>query len=54
MQIAFDTFQPPRAPRRAVSAPTTASLINRIEKPPLVERISHDDSGVKVPSAPYV
>jgi THO complex subunit 4 len=52
MQIAFDTFQPPRAPRRAVSAPTTASLINRIEKPPLVERISHDDSGMKVPSAP--
>jgi THO complex subunit 4 len=54
MRIAFDTFQPPRAPRRAVSAPTTASLINRIEKPPLAERISHDDSGVKIPSAPYV
>ena len=54
MRIAFDTFQPPRAPRRAVSAPTTASLISRIEKPPLAERISHDDSGVKIPSAPYV
>ncbi|CAA7267229.1 unnamed protein product [Cyclocybe aegerita] len=46
---------PPRAPRsRAVSAPgpTTQSLLNRIEKPPLADRISQDDSAVKTPSGP--
>jgi len=58
MSIAYDTFNPPRAPRaprRASSAPSTTSLLNRIEKPPLVERISVDDSNtaaVKVPSGP--
>ncbi|KAF8893171.1 hypothetical protein CPB84DRAFT_1837326 [Gymnopilus junonius] len=56
MSIAYDTFNPPRAPRapqRATSAPTTTSLLNRIEKPPLVERISADDtSTTKVPSGP--
>lgn len=54
MSIAYDTMAP-RAPRpRATSAPTTASLLNRIEKPPLAERLSVDDSSVKIPSAPYV
>ncbi|KAF8182074.1 hypothetical protein BJ912DRAFT_979011 [Pholiota molesta] len=53
MSIAYDTM-PPRAPRlrRAVSAPTTASLLNRIEKPPLAERLSVDDSSAKIPSGP--
>lgn len=56
MTIAFDTT-PPRAPRerRANSAPTTASLLNRIEKPPLAERLSADDASInKIPSAPCV
>ncbi|KAF9477789.1 hypothetical protein BDN70DRAFT_880724 [Pholiota conissans] len=45
---------PPRAPRtrRANSAPTTASLLNRIEKLPLAERLSVDDTSVKIPSGP--
>ncbi|KJA25502.1 hypothetical protein HYPSUDRAFT_182437 [Hypholoma sublateritium FD-334 SS-4] len=54
MTIAFDTT-PPRAPRerRANSAPTTASLLNRIEKPPLAERLSADDASInKIPSGP--
>jgi len=50
MSIAFDTM-PPRAPRRSASAPT-ASLLNRIQKPPLVERLSLDDSTIKAPSGP--
>ena len=53
MRIAFDTFQPPRAPHRAVSVPTTASFLNRIEKPPLAQRISHDDSGAPYVHSPY-
>ncbi|PPQ78630.1 hypothetical protein CVT25_010594 [Psilocybe cyanescens] len=55
MSIAYDTGLPPRAPRaprRATSAPTTMSLLNRIEKPPLAERLAADDSSIKVPSAP--
>ena len=53
MSITFDTM-PPRAPRRSASVPTTASLLNRIQKPPLVERLSRDDSTIKAPSGPYV
>ncbi|KAF8068841.1 hypothetical protein FPV67DRAFT_1092872 [Lyophyllum atratum] len=49
MSIAFDTM-PPRQPRRSASVP--ASLINRIQKPPLSERLSRDDSTVKTPSGP--
>lgn len=52
MSIAFDTTLPPRAPRRATSAPTTVSLLSRIEKPPLAQRLTADDS--KIPSAPCV
>jgi len=54
MSIAFFTSAPPRAPRqRAASVPATVSLLNRIEKAPLAQRISaQDDSGIKVPSAP--
>ncbi|KAG6833029.1 hypothetical protein H0H93_013404, partial [Arthromyces matolae] len=48
MTITFDTM-PPRQPRRA-SAPT--SLINRIQKPPLLDRLSKDDSSIKTPSGP--
>jgi len=51
MSIAFDTM-PPRAPRRATSAPTSASLLNRIQKPPLAERLSQDDSTIKAIKAP--
>jgi THO complex subunit 4 len=50
MSIAYDTM-PPRNPRRATSAP---SLINRIQKPPLLDRLSRDDAHVKTPSAPFV
>ncbi|CDO70486.1 hypothetical protein BN946_scf184569.g29 [Trametes cinnabarina] len=43
MAIAYDTSPPPgaRSARRSASAP---SLLNRIEKPPLIERISRNDS----------
>jgi THO complex subunit 4 len=51
MSIDFDTM-PPRAPRRSASVPTSASLLNRIQKPPLVERLSQDDSIIKAPSGP--
>jgi len=51
MSIDFDTM-PPRAPRRSASVPTSASLLNRIQKPPLVERLSRDDSVIKAPSGP--
>jgi THO complex subunit 4 len=53
MSIDFDTM-PPRAPRRSASVPTSASLLNRIQKPPLVERLSRDDSTIKAPSGPCV
>ena len=53
MSITFDKM-PPRAPRRSASVPTTASLLNRIQKPPLAERLSRDDSTIKAPSGPYV
>ncbi|KAG6919844.1 hypothetical protein DXG01_000349 [Tephrocybe rancida] len=49
MTITFDTL-PPRQPRRSASVPT--SLINRIQKPPLLDRLSRDDSSVKTPSGP--
>ncbi len=54
MSIAFDA-SPPRGPRRAVSAPHS-SLLNRIQKPPLADRIrsSADDSDIKESSGPYV
>jgi len=51
MSITFDTM-PPRAPRRSVSASPSGSLLNRIQKPPLVERLSLDDSTINVPSGP--
>ena len=31
-------------PRRTTSAPSTLSLLNRIEKPPLLERLAKDDT----------
>jgi len=51
MSIDFDTILP-RAPRRSASVPTSASLLNRIQKPPLVERLSRDDSIIRAPSGP--
>lgn len=44
MSIAYD-FGPPRMPRRVASSP--GSLLNRIQKPPLADRLSHDDSSIK-------
>ena len=42
MSIDFDAGPPPRPAklRRNVSAP---SLLNRIEKPPLLDRLSHNE-----------
>jgi hypothetical protein len=51
MSIAYDNSMPPRNPRRAASAP---SLINRIQKPPLLDRLSRDDAQLKTPAAPFV
>lgn len=53
MSITFDVM-PPRAPRRSASVPTSESLLNRIQKPPLAERLSRDDSIIKAPSGPCV
>ncbi|KAJ7064731.1 hypothetical protein C8F01DRAFT_1127957 [Mycena amicta] len=48
MTIGFDAL--PRG--RSVSAPTTSSLLSRIQKGPLLDRLSKDDSAVKIaPSA---
>jgi len=44
MSIAYDSG-PPRMPRRAASLP--GSLLNRIQKPPLADRLSRDDSSIK-------
>lgn len=48
MSIAYDSA-PPRGPRRAASAPS--SLLNRIQKAPLAERLSQDDSSTQGPSS---
>ncbi|KAJ7666033.1 hypothetical protein DFH06DRAFT_265277 [Mycena polygramma] len=52
MTIAFDAVAPPRQPRgRSSSAPTTSSLLNRIERAPLLDRLSgsKDDSSLRTP-----
>ncbi|KAF8889595.1 hypothetical protein BD779DRAFT_1520008 [Infundibulicybe gibba] len=49
MSIAYEP-QTPRQPRRAASAPTS-SLINRIQKAPLLDRLSRDDTHVKASNA---
>ncbi|KAK0203573.1 hypothetical protein DFS33DRAFT_1474777 [Desarmillaria ectypa] len=46
MSITFDTL-PPRNPRRATSAPTTSTLLNRIQKPPLLDRLGLDGPNPK-------
>jgi len=51
ISIDFDTM-PPRAPRRSASVPTSTSLLNRIQKAPLADRLSRDDSVIKAPSGP--
>ncbi|KZP33724.1 hypothetical protein FIBSPDRAFT_204326 [Athelia psychrophila] len=45
MSITYD-FAPPRRTGRAVSAPTS-SLLNRIEKPALADRLSQDDTSTR-------
>lgn len=52
MSIAYDTIQIRPAARRAVSVP--ASLLDRIQKPPLLDRLSRDDTHIKTPAAPFV
>ncbi len=54
MTITFDTL-PPRNPRRATSAPTTSSLLNRIQKPPLLDRLGVDEPNPKkaAPCVPF-
>ena len=51
MSIVYDV-PPPRPAKRSASAPQ--SLLNRIQKPPLLDRLSHDDISVKAPAAPSV
>ncbi|KAF7360226.1 THO complex subunit 4-A [Mycena venus] len=52
MSIAFDVT-PPRQPRaRSSSAPTTSSLLNRIQKPPLLDRLSGSKDDSALPRAP--
>ncbi|KAJ2934188.1 hypothetical protein H1R20_g2911, partial [Candolleomyces eurysporus] len=48
MHIKF--FTPP-APKRTASAPSTLSLLARIEKPPLLERVARDDADAAVAAA---
>ncbi|KAF7325663.1 RRM domain-containing protein [Mycena kentingensis (nom. inval.)] len=48
MSIVFD--MPPRG--RSTSAPTTGSLLSRINKGPLLGRLSKDDSSVKTSAPP--
>nr|GAT51596.1 predicted protein [Mycena chlorophos] len=43
MSIGYD--EPPRA--RSISAPTTSTLLSRIQKPPLLDRLSKDDINTK-------
>jgi len=53
MSIAFDTVQAPLRgvnARRSVSAPS--SLLNRIQKPPLLNRLGKDDIHAQTPSGP--
>lgn len=51
MTIEFDTTQP----RRVVSAPTTVSLLNRIQKPSLAARLGGNLDNPNSPnSGPYV
>jgi THO complex subunit 4 len=47
MSIAYDSG-PPRNPRRVASAPS--SLLHRIQKPALADRLSQDDSSTTTPS----
>jgi len=47
MSIAYDSG-PPRTPRRVASAPS--SLLNRIQKPALADRLSQDDSSTTAAS----
>ncbi|KAF8348595.1 hypothetical protein F5887DRAFT_1280373 [Amanita rubescens] len=49
MSIVYDTPPPVRPARRSASAPQ--SLLNRIQKPPLLDRLSRDDTAVKTPAA---
>ncbi|KAJ6627966.1 hypothetical protein B0H10DRAFT_1992943 [Mycena sp. CBHHK59/15] len=49
MAVAFDTTVPRD---RAASAPTTSSLLNRIQKAPLLDRLSKDDSAVPRAAGP--
>jgi hypothetical protein len=51
MSIAYDSG-PPRSARRIASAPS--SLLNRIQKPALADRLSKDDSATPAAASTYV
>jgi THO complex subunit 4 len=42
MTVVYDAMQI----KRVASAPSTASLLNRVQKPPLLERLSKDDTSL--------
>jgi len=52
MSIVYDTMIPHavRMTRRASAPPS--SLIDRVQKPPLLNRLSRDDTSVKTPTGP--
>jgi THO complex subunit 4 len=52
MSVSF--YVAPRAPRRTASAPSTTvrSLLNRVEKPSLVERLTKEEADIVPPSGP--
>ncbi|TFL01628.1 hypothetical protein BDV98DRAFT_655962 [Pterulicium gracile] len=49
MHVVYDT--PPPA-KRSISGPSTASLLNRVQKPALLDRLSKDDMSVPKSKAP--
>lgn len=49
MKIAYDTERPSRNARTGSAPP---SLLNRIQKPPLADRLSRDDISIKTPTGP--
>jgi THO complex subunit 4 len=51
MSIAYEA-PPSRPAKRSASAPQ--SLLNRIQKPPLLDRLSRDDTAVKTPATQSV
>ncbi|EPQ52200.1 hypothetical protein GLOTRDRAFT_107741 [Gloeophyllum trabeum ATCC 11539] len=51
MSITYDTVPPP-GPRRERRASAPSSLIDRIQKPALLDRLTQDDSRIRMTTAP--